>query len=45
MDWPGPASPDFSVEALDQLVGNMKDLVVFRQVLYLHTSARRLQES
>ncbi|KFY35974.1 hypothetical protein V494_05427, partial [Pseudogymnoascus sp. VKM F-4513 (FW-928)] len=32
-DWPGPASLGFGVEALEKLVGNIKDLVVFRQVL------------
>lgn len=40
VDWPGPASLEFSIEELEKLVGNIKDLVVFRQVLYLHASSQ-----
>ncbi|KFY13798.1 hypothetical protein V492_03039 [Pseudogymnoascus sp. VKM F-4246] len=46
-DWPGPGFLGFGVEALEKLVGNIKDLVVFRQVFWesrLHIPATVLSK-
>lgn len=40
LHWPGPGSPDFGVDLLENVLESIKELLVFKLVLLLEDSKR-----